>query len=156
MRLIAWGACLTGSLLFACPAAAEKPAPAATLDFEQVLAKSYRAPGPSTAPALDRAEIARLRQGGRLLTDWPRRRPVDFGRRPADEPVHPLFRRHRGGGQALSGLEWREQGSFEGWKRRYEAIGNNLKARVFGKGLADNINVELDGSPEIELRFEFD
>jgi len=157
MRALACSACLTGSLLLAGPVGAEKPGGQDPFYLTDGQRKSVApADRDGWAGRIDRSDLARLMRSPASMDAWgdaPGTRVEDNGK---DRPIHPLFRRSTRQTRALSGLEWQENGSMQGLRNRYEAIGNSVKSRVFGKGLADNVDVELDGSPEIEFRFEFD
>lgn len=159
MRLLACSACLTGSLFLAGPAVAEKLGGLDPFQLEDDSRKSLMSAPSGTSPAgarLDRSDLARMMQSRSTLDGW-NGRPYPGLEDPEPETeIHPLFRREYRPGGPLADLDWRERGSFEGLKNRYEALGNSVKSRIFGKNLADNVKVELDGSPEIELEFEFD
>lgn len=160
MRLLACGACLlTGSLLLAGPVSAGKPAGPDPFQLDEEHRKSLVTPGsggPRPASRLDRSDVARLMSAPTTLDAWQGRPYPALADDEGPRPVHPLFRRHYRNSGPLSGLDWRERGSFAGLKSRYEDLGNGLKSRIFGKNLADNVKIELDGSPEIEFEFEFD
>lgn len=151
-------ACLAGGLVACGPALAGKPGRGAGLDPTDDFFKSARAHGANHATPgapLDRATLARLMRSGGATRPAARSGGV-AQLRARDRGVHPLFRRATTRERALGELGWRQRGSAAGLKDRFDAIGTAMKASVFGSGLADNVSVDLDSSPEIEFHFEFD
>ncbi len=57
---------------------------------------------------------------------------------------------------ALCGLRWRKINAFSDLSTSLDELSHGLKSRVVGKGLADNLELDLDSSPEIRFRWEFE
>lgn len=121
------------------PAAAKSRAPVESLS------------GPSVD--FDRREIAELISGAHPTADWMATRigaPMYLrdpdGDAPGDVGADGLF----------GHVRWREQGGVQGLLQQYDAVGERLKSRLFGDELSRKLEIEVDGSPEIKYRLEFD
>lgn len=58
-------------------------------------------------------------------------------------------------GNALCDARWERNDGIHGLRSRVDRIGSGIKGRVFGEKLAEHIEIDIDSSPEIGMRFEF-
>ena len=56
----------------------------------------------------------------------------------------------------LCGLRWRKNSAFSDLSTSLDELSHGLKSRMVGKGLADNLELDIDSSPEIRFRWEFE
>lgn len=53
-------------------------------------------------------------------------------------------------------LQWRKRGGLSSLRGRYDDLSYEMTRRVAGRHLADHLEFDIDRSPEIRLRYEFD
>jgi|GEM_PF-5249860 len=149
---------LLGTLL-PLSAAAEKAGAAGgrvSADLAKNLAPAVPAAG--FAGHLDRADIAALLQA-RAPFSTPAHRPgvmVDELGRPRQGEGNPLARGGGFGRPAIRGLHWDDASGARGLVQDYNALGDAMKAKIFGEDLGGHLDIELDGSPHIRYKVEFD
>lgn len=103
----------------------------------------------------DRADIRDLMAPENPMDPWMRSRFRAANRgRPAEDPW--VNRYLPGDTGTLPRMNWQSIGGAEDLIDRYNALGNKMKSSLFGRGLSRNLEIELDGSPEIKYRVEFD
>ena len=61
-----------------------------------------------------------------------------------------------GRARLLCGVRWRKSDAFSNLRSRYEGVNRTVKTSLFGKALADHVELDLDTSPEIKFEFRFD
>lgn len=59
------------------------------------------------------------------------------------------------GTSRLCGLRWRKTDGLTGIRGQLDEISTGMKAKFVGKGLADNLEVDIDSSPEIKFKFDW-
>ncbi|MEM9302539.1 MAG: hypothetical protein AAGE01_10535 [Pseudomonadota bacterium] len=65
----------------------------------------------------------------------------------SQDPLRPASR--------LCGLRWRKTDGLTGIRGQLDEISTGMKAKFVGKALADNLEVDIDSSPEIKFKFDW-
>lgn len=58
--------------------------------------------------------------------------------------------------QAFCNLHWRKTDALSQFLGRYQDTSNGIKSVLVGKTLARHLNLDMDSSPELRFRWEFD
>lgn len=56
----------------------------------------------------------------------------------------------------LCGVRWRRGGFYSDVSQRLDRLSSGLKRRIVGEGLADRLEFDVDRSPELRFRWDFD
>lgn len=149
-------ALLLGTLL-PLGAAAEKGGPAGG-DASAGLAKNLMPAAPGAGTRLNRGDIAALMRPQDPF-QAPAHRPgvmLDELGRPQRGEENPLARGGGFGQPAMNGLHWNHASGARGLVQDYNALGDAMKAKIFGEDLGRHLDIQLDGSPHIRYSVEFD
>lgn len=155
-------ATLAGAMLalFALPALSEdkpKTDPAVLQALQGPTAKMLHGAPPldPLAPAfpsqLDESEVPlRLQQASRLFN------LIDTAAQGDTWQSEDGCARELGERPGLCNLRWRKSDALSDFRGRYQDASRSMKALVVGEKLADHIEVDIDSSPEIKFKWEFD